>query len=411
MRFNIVIEDDVPTQVKAVHSGQVYQASSSHPSFSLILARLAQDGQDESVLSLFDPQTALNEVFRVVSPRVSVVNGTVLYDGDPLHNGVSKQILRFVEEGEMERLSCVAAFTERVMRNPSENSREQLFAWLDKFDFTITPEGKFVAYKAVYLDEDGVGVSSRPAPLSDQVRVDGVLVDDVPVRNLPGSVVTMPRSLVADNVYEGCSTGLHCGTWEYAKMFLSWGGNGHILEVHVDPVDAVSVPYDENTQKIRVCRYEVIGVVEDKYTRAILPQVEAPVDDEFVPFGEVEAPTVTGRSHGFVEGDRVRTVKPAYNGLWYHIPIGSEGRVVRADSDAFLMVEFDNKNIAPNVDQWLVDRFEKIEPETQATTGSRDTRENYKAQKRYPPGTRQGGKSVAGRFIPCNHPHYDQFPD
>lgn len=421
MKFKIVFEDDVPTQVRVFAGGAVYQAPSTHPSFTAILARLANSPDDESVTTLFDPQAALNEVFRQISPRVSVVNGVVLYDGDVLHNGVAKQILRFVDEGQMDRLSAVAAFTERVMRNPSENSRDQLFAWLDKFDFTITPEGKFVAYKAVYLDKNGVGVSSRPAPERDQVRVDGVLIVDEPVKNLPGSVVTMPRSLVADNVYDGCSTGLHCGTYAYAKQFLGWGSSGgHILEVHVDPVDVVSVPHDENTQKIRVCRYEVIQVLEKEYTTPILPTSAPVVDDEFVPYGNVpgwidpvdeddedEAPV----GNPFEVGQRVKTVKPVYNGGWEEIVVGSEGVVTEVTGLTTIRVQFLNPRYGNG--EWLAIRFAPVEAEVeiegdlgtqaewepQSTTAKTDTRQNYKKQQRYPK-----GHPKAGQFIPKDNP-------
>jgi hypothetical protein len=55
----------------------------------------------------------------------------------------------------------------------------------------------------------------------------------------------------------GCSVGLHVGTYDYASNFTL-----NVLEVHVNPRDVVSVPTDSNWAKVRCCRYVVIKEVE-----------------------------------------------------------------------------------------------------------------------------------------------------
>jgi hypothetical protein len=66
----------------------------------------------------------------------------------------------------------------------------------------------------------------------------------------------MPRSEVAHNPRQACEAGLHVGTFNYV------GGHTreHVLEVHVNPRDIVSVPTDGGGQKVRVCRYTVAAV-------------------------------------------------------------------------------------------------------------------------------------------------------
>jgi hypothetical protein len=57
---------------------------------------------------------------------------------------------------------------------------------------------------------------------------------------------------------------------EYAK-----GYSGDILvEVIISPKDVVSVPIDYNNQKMRVCRYKVLGVVKDCTVDSSTEEVE-----------------------------------------------------------------------------------------------------------------------------------------
>ena len=64
----------------------------------------------------------------------------------------------------------------------------------------------------------------------------------------------MERSSVDDDFRNGCSKGLHAGSLEYAK---GWGKR--VLLIEIDPADVVSVPEDCDCQKLRCCKYKVIG--------------------------------------------------------------------------------------------------------------------------------------------------------
>ena len=70
------------------------------------------------------------------------------------------------------------------------------------------------------------------------------------IPNPPGAVVEMPRTQVNGDRHNGCSTGLHVGTWDYASTF-----GPKTLIVSVNPRDVVSVPKDCGYQKLRTCRY------------------------------------------------------------------------------------------------------------------------------------------------------------
>lgn len=407
MKHQITSLDGVDSIIVVLHDGEIYQALVNiHPSFPLILESLRKDPQDDSVIALFDVERALRAEFQRVSPRITIQGGKVLFDGDVLHNGVEKQILRFVDEGEADRLQAVVNFTEKVMTNPNEHSRNQLFNWLDRYDFTITDEGDIVGYKGCADGPEGP-TSKHSAPESDRVTRNDKPVTGY-VLNLPGDVIEMPRSIVQHDPSVGCHKGLHIGTFAYANQFK--GYNGILLEVHFNPRDVVSVPTDSGEQKIRACRYTVVDMVEEQYKTAVLPrkQVSEPViekaDTEFVDDREV---VLVRDGVTYRVGDKVKTVNEVTNYVGHrqlNVPIGSLATITRKSNYGGYEVEWDNADNGKGR-AWNPDRFELAKPEVKAA----DTRDNYKAQKRYPAGTYKGGKSVAGRFIPKDSPDYNRY--
>lgn len=269
MHSEVHLINGKPAVVNVLVDGELYTAIAGlHPNFPQIVEALEANPQGEQVVDLFDIQRAVTTKFQRLTDRVVVENGEVLYDGDKVNDVLSQQIMRFVEEG-VDDWKPLVAFLENVQANPNANSREQLYLWLKNGDFTITPEGNFVGYKGCYLD-NGIPVSTRSAPAKDQVRVDDEPIVDKPVPNVAGTVVTMPRSVVDPAEGRYCSVGLHVGTWAYASGFAT-----HVVEVHVNPRDVVSVTSDSGRQKIRCCRYTVIGQVTDRYAQATLPQAAA----------------------------------------------------------------------------------------------------------------------------------------
>ena len=165
-------------------------------------------------------------------------------------------MLRFLEAG-VEDWVPLVKFFENVQANPNEHSREQLYNWLAKRDFTITPDGLIVGYKGVTRDYRSI--------LSGTATVDGVVYKGQ-IPNHIGAVVEMPRDQVQWDPSVGCHTGLHVGTYEYANGFAQ----GVLLEVHVNPRDVVSVPTDCDWAKVRVCRYVVVGTIDQPYTTPVI---------------------------------------------------------------------------------------------------------------------------------------------
>lgn len=236
-------------------------ANNDHPAYADIKAGL-EAGDD--VLDLFDASVAAARYFKKVSDRVSVSNGHVYFDGDEIDSTLSRQIVRLLDEG-TEDWNPLVLFMEKVQQNPTEHSRSQLFDWLRDRDFTITPDGDFVAYKGVTSDAQGNLVSCHTGP----GIVNGEAVNGH-VPNPIGGIIEIARSYVNHDPSQGCSTGLHVGTYAYAKGYA----RSALLEVHVNPRDVVSVPTDCDAQKVRVSRYKVVKAEAVEYDTAFLPSYD-----------------------------------------------------------------------------------------------------------------------------------------
>lgn len=256
LKFNLVQNDD-QGNITVVIDGDMFVASSDHPNWDRIVAGAIAG--DDSIEDLFDQAQAVAQRFENLSERVSVAHGHVYFDGDEINNTLTNQILRFIEEGE-EDLMPLVNFFEKVQQNPNEHSRDYLYRWLDAADFTITDEGDIVGYKGVSVDTDGThrSIQSGPAVVNGESK-------NGRIPNPVGAVIEMPRSSVNHDPSVGCSTGLHVGTWSYARGF----SQGATLKVTVNPRDVVSVPTDCSDQKMRVCRYKVVETAEAPIASAV----------------------------------------------------------------------------------------------------------------------------------------------
>jgi hypothetical protein len=243
-KFNLIITEDGEGSVSFVSEGTLKTIPHDHPNFRAIADALV-NGQDPTAIETGTSLTDLLDVAKAVArlgERVSTDGTTVFFDGVPVHSNLTTTILRYRYEGRDP--AGLVRFMERLASNPDEHSRQNLWDWVDAQDLTIDADGFFYAFKGV--DELLNSISSGHAV------VDGVdYYGKIPYAI--GSTVTMPREEVNHNPSEGCSTGLHVGTYQYANDF-----GRTLLEVKVDPADVVSVPTDCGAQKMRTCRLFVV---------------------------------------------------------------------------------------------------------------------------------------------------------
>lgn len=170
-----------------------------------------------------------------------VQNGQIMLNGVAAPVALSKKILAFLDEGLP--YEPLIKFAENLQRNPSFRAVNELFQFLEKNDHPITEDGCFIAYKKVRDDFKDVHTGTFD--------------------NSPGTTVTMSRNQVNEDSAQTCSSGLHVANWGYASQFYA---GGVMLEVVVNPADVVSVPADYNQSKMRVCKYMVLGVVDQEHS-------------------------------------------------------------------------------------------------------------------------------------------------
>jgi len=135
----------------------------------------------------------------------------------------------------------VLNFYKRLKKNPSYRSVNQLWRFMKHRGIPLTKAGTFLAYKGVRSDYKDVHSGT--------------------FLNTPGSIMQMDRNKVSDDPNTACHEGFHVGALEYARSFSP---GGRVVVCEVDPEDVVCVPYDSSDQKMRVCRYKVLGNHNDE---------------------------------------------------------------------------------------------------------------------------------------------------
>ncbi len=230
-----------PESISLNVNGRPFSIRKDHPMFLTVVNGLKKgefdvDGGEDKLVDLLTPKAMVARfVAKAKENEVELVDDVVLYKGKPVHNSLTQKVLEFAEAGFP--VEPLLNFLNRMMNNPSMSARDELFDFLDHKQLPITPDGCFLAYKAV--------------------RSDGYDIHSGTVHYAVGSVVEMARADVDDDRRKGCSYGLHAGTLSYVRSFGNSGSK--YLTVKIDPADVVSVPLDCGCQKLRTWKMQVVG--------------------------------------------------------------------------------------------------------------------------------------------------------
>lgn len=216
--------------------GRPINVPATHQNYRAIIELLKDPyALDQDILDLADLPMFIT---RKYGDRVEIVNGSITCDGMEFNNLLTQRILEFAEQDLP--VEPLIKFLERVSQNPSNRAVNELYDFLEHRQLPLTPNGTFIAYKAVRTDYYD--------------KFSGTILNEV------GATISIPRNRVDDDRNRGCSHGLHVGTYDYAVGY--GGSNSLMLIAEVDPADVVSVPTDCNCQKLRTCKYKVLKVVE-----------------------------------------------------------------------------------------------------------------------------------------------------
>jgi hypothetical protein len=180
----------------------------------------------------------------------TLVGNTFSYKGEQLPHDLNSRIIKMATGGE-DPVSLFK-FWERLQKNPSFRSVQQLWGFLNQVGIPLTEDGHFLAYKSVknnYRDHHSGTFD-----------------------NSPGRVNQMSRNKISDDPAVECDVGFHVGAMEYARDVMP---GGRMVVCKVDPADVVCVPRDHSQKKVRVCKYEVIG----NHNGAYLPDTSVTKED------------------------------------------------------------------------------------------------------------------------------------
>tara|TARA_R110000868_G_scaffold198514_12_gene444998 strand:+ start:2091 stop:2930 length:840 start_codon:yes stop_codon:yes gene_type:complete len=233
----------VDGNLTVILKNKAHQVIPDHTNYKLILEALPTATEDE-LLELVDIEKA---VASFSDGQVSIVNGKVMFEGEEVHGSISKRIIEFMSKGLP--FQPLVKFLENLMENPSMQSQQELYDFLEHENLPITEDGCFLAYKAVSKD------------FKDKWR--GTFDNSV------GQVCEMRRAKVDDNRNQGCSAGLHAGALNYVANYGSVDAGDNIVIVKINPEDVVSVPSDCNCEKLRTCKYEVVGLYQGELPKPL----------------------------------------------------------------------------------------------------------------------------------------------
>ena len=225
-------------------SGKVFQFSEDHPKYAELQAAI--EAGDE--VRLFELLNIGKAIKKWAKGLLTFEGGYLRYKGVKIDPAIQSRIFELIKA--QEDVEPMRLFLENLFENPSEKSLQQVYQFLVHKGLPLTDDGHFLAQKAV--TSDFLDKHSRT------------------IDNSVGQVITMDRHLIDDDQDTHCSRGLHAGSMDYVSTF---GGSGDkIVIVEINPRDVVCVPNDANCQKLRCCRYEVVGIHEGIIQQPVIHQ-------------------------------------------------------------------------------------------------------------------------------------------
>lgn len=216
--------------ITALVDGEVKCVRSTAPQYAII-RKLLDDGQHGLAIdALRDPMSVIQAP---AGSALRIEAGRVYFRDEEVQGaGIADRLLKM--RANAEDTTGMEHFLRRLATNPSWRSTQQLFQFLVHCGIPVDKDGTFLIYKGVKEDFKDCHTGK--------------------IDNSIGTVHEMARNLISDDPDVACHFGFHVGALEYAKDF---GPN--VIVCRVAPEDVVCVPRDCSVQKMRVCKYTVIG--------------------------------------------------------------------------------------------------------------------------------------------------------
>lgn len=224
-----------PTTIHLLIDGKVHPISNTHVNYTAILDAVRSGASDDVLRPLVDIPSFLA---KVTAGRVQVGDDAVLFDGKAVVGVIADRLLALLSGGF--DVMPLARFLDRVMSNPVESARDELYTWLEQSKMPITSDGCFIAYKKVNDD-----YKSYYDSYTD---------------NSIGAV--LPRIEADTDRDRTCSNGYHFCSQEYLPSY--YGSRGKVVLVKIAPEEVRAIPSDYNNSKGRAATYTVVGELSEK---------------------------------------------------------------------------------------------------------------------------------------------------
>lgn len=251
----------------------------------------------QELFSLMSPEAKVQKQINssyYLSSSLSIRDGHIFFGDQRLEETLANHMMSLLDEQNAPKdekmWRSYVKFLDNLHQNANEDIRKQLFRWMEYENkagngFGITEDGCLVGYKGC-----GGTLLEPMSKFTGFAIVDGVEYNGH-IPNKVGSVVQMPRSTVQNDPSIGCSVGLHVGTRDYA---VQWAPV--LLLVKVNPRDVVSVPYECDSQKMRVCEYTVLKVTDASEEHKMYHGEEISNDDDYNVLSASEAYNLLGEN-------------------------------------------------------------------------------------------------------------------
>ena len=225
---------------------KILTAKSDHPKWKE-LQDAFKTGNKELLERLILLKTVVEEY---TIGKLSVNSAGITYNGRHLHTLDAQRVMAFLKNGLP--YQPIANYIDKLRKNPSQRAIEESYKFMEHLGLTLTDAGNVIAFKGVNKDYWSVFGNLDTVVLQGKVDSTGRILNTI------GSVIEVERSSVCDDYLTECAPGLHAGSLAYAK-----GHGDRVVLVEIDPVDFVTVPRDCQFQKHRVCKYKVVGELEE----------------------------------------------------------------------------------------------------------------------------------------------------
>jgi len=239
-------------------NGQPHLFDPSHPHYTSLIQCVHTGDADEFVNLL---NTGL-QVEDWSEGDFEFAEGILLFEGEQVAKDPTNRIVECLQQGFPHQF--MMNYLTNLYDNVSERAVQESYKWSSHKGLPITEDGMLVGYKGVRTYA-GETIQGKNGEIKEGDLVD--IYTGNSFRNNVGDTASMKRRQVCDDHTQGCDSGLHVGTYDYA---CGWAGNtGVVVLVKFNPKDIVSVPSDCNCEKMRVSSYEVISVAREQLEEAV----------------------------------------------------------------------------------------------------------------------------------------------